>query len=148
MGVTLLPTASPLVGVLVEPHQRRVVARAPIPAGIEICRLDGRETESPTRYSVQLAPGRHLDPYDLLDPDELVHWRYWMYLNHHCEPNAMLDGRRLVALRDIAAGEGVTFDYNSTEWEMAEPFACHCGSARCVGTVRGAKYRDRPASRP
>lgn len=140
---TLLPTACPLLGVLVEPQQRRTVATQPIAAGVEILHLDGRETDTPTRYSVQIGPGLHLDPFDLLVPEEQVRWRPWMFLNHHCEPNAVIEGRSLRALRDIAAGEGVTFDYNTTEWEMAEPFACHCGSARCVGVVRGRKSRER-----
>lgn len=141
---TVLPTACPLLGVLVEPQQRRAIAVQPIAAGSEILVLDGRESDTPTRYSVQLGPGLHLDPFDLLHPEEQVQWRPWMFLNHHCEPNAVLEGRTLRAVRDIPVGEGVTFDYNTTEWEMAEPFACHCGSPRCVGQVRGKKFAARP----
>jgi len=28
----------------------------------------------------------------------------------------------------------------TTEYDMAEPFACHCGSPRCFGTIRGFKH--------
>src|SRR5690606_29826671 len=109
-------------------------------AGTTIYALDGRETALPTRYSLQVGRDVHLDPDDAHDPLDRVRRRSWRYLNHHCEPNALIRHRELIALRDIARGEGVTFDYNTTEWELADPFACHCGSPLCVGVVRGAKH--------
>lgn len=138
-----LPTANPLIMVLAEEDSRRVVARVAIAAGTPILRIEGRQTDTPTRHSVQVGAAQHIDPFDLLDDAARVQWRAWMYLNHHCEPNAGLRERLLVALRDITEGEDVTFDYNSTEWELAEPFACTCGSPRCVGVVRGARFRGR-----
>jgi hypothetical protein len=52
-----------------------------------------------------------------------------------------VDGRRLVALRELAAGEELTFDYNATEWDLAEPFRCSCGA--CGGSiVRGFAHLD------
>lgn len=142
----LWPTATAGVGILVESGQRRVVATAAFSAGATVMRLEGRATDVPTRYSVQLGPAEHLDPFDLLDEQARLQWRGWMFLNHSCEPNAVIRDRALVALRDIVEGEGITFDYNATEWDMAEPFACHCGSPRCVGVVRGARHR--PPTRP
>ncbi len=63
------------------------------------------------------------------------------HLNHHCNPNVVVDMARmeLRAIRDIAVGEDLTFFYPSTEWEMAEPFACLCGDAQCLQTISGAK---------
>ncbi len=58
------------------------------------------------------------------------------YMNHSCQPNTHFAGRQVVALRDIAEREELTFDYNSTEWEMAEAFVCecgHCGGSRISG---------------
>jgi hypothetical protein len=49
----------------------------------------------------------------------------------------------LTAVRPINPGEEVTFNYNTTEYEMAAPFACHCGSVFCAGEIRGFKYLDR-----
>lgn len=140
----VLSTSVASVGILVEPAQRRAIAVRPIGANEQILHLDGRESTTPTRYSVQLGPALHLDPFDLLLPDEQVRWRPWMYLNHDCAPNAEIVGRQLRALRDIAPGEGITFDYNATEWELAEPFRCECGSPRCVGLVRGRKFVETP----
>ncbi|MGB3292457.1 MAG: SET domain-containing protein-lysine N-methyltransferase [Phormidesmis sp.] len=63
------------------------------------------------------------------------------HLNHHCNPNVVIDMSRLElrAIRDIAPGEDLTFFYPSTEWEMAEPFACLCGDTNCLKTISGAK---------
>lgn len=30
--------------------------------------------------------------------------------------------------------------FNTTEFDLAEPFDCHCGSPGCFGTIRGFKY--------
>ena len=39
---------------------------------------------------------------------------------------------------DRARATSSTFFYPSTEWAMASPFDCHCGSARCLGRIAGA----------
>lgn len=136
----ILDTDSPLVGVLVEHDQRRLIALAAIPMGTAIFRLEGRRTATATRYSIQIGAGQHLDPDDMEYPMQRVRSRFWMYLNHHCEPSAHVRDRTVTALRDIAPGDGVTFDYNTTESSMASPFDCHCDSAWCVGLVRGANH--------
>ena len=140
----ILDTDSPLVGVLVEHDQRRLIALAPIARGTPIFRLEGRRTAVPTRYSIQTGVGEHLDPGDMEHPMQRVRTRYWMYLNHHCEPSAQVRDLTVTALRDIAPGDGVTFDYNTTESSLASPFDCHCGSASCVGLVRGAEHLSAP----
>jgi SET domain-containing protein len=65
------------------------------------------------------------------------------YLSHSCEPNCGVKGEnRIVAMRDISAGEELSFDYAMTEdsdWTMQ----CDCGSDLCRGIVTG--YRDLPA---
>src|SRR5579862_5279040 len=75
------------------------------------------------------------------------------YLNHSCDPNCEVDevkGRVwLFALRDIAAGEELVWDYNLYDDE--EPAPCHCGSPKCRGTMYSrewmAKMRRREARR-
>ena len=70
------------------------------------------------------------------------------YLNHSCDPNCEIDeikGRVwLFALRDIAAGEELVWDYNL--YDDDEPAPCHCGSRRCRGTMYGWYSRARRAS--
>ncbi len=62
------------------------------------------------------------------------------YINHSCDPNLGMRGKVLfVALRDIARGEEVTFDYSISEdslWEMK----CHCGAKNCRGIIRGIRH--------
>ncbi|MCX6359935.1 MAG: SET domain-containing protein-lysine N-methyltransferase [Armatimonadetes bacterium] len=121
------------------PDDGWIAAAEPIRRGEAILRLTGAVRSEPTRHTVQIGDGRHLDPDG--DPLERQPWRY---LNHSCRPNAGLVGPDLVALRDIAADEQVTFNYNTTEVEMASPFACRCGAADCAGTIRGFRHLSRP----
>jgi uncharacterized protein len=73
------------------------------------------------------------------------------YLNHSCDPNCEVDeikGRVwILALRDIAAGEELVWDYNL--YDDDEPAPCHCGSPKCRGTMYSrewmAKMRRREA---
>ena len=61
-----------------------------------------------------------------------------MFLNHCCAPNCETeehDGRVfIVALRTIAAGEELTYEYNLHDSDD-EPGICHCGAAGCRGTM-------------
>ena len=67
-------------------------------------------------------------------------------MNHSCQPNCraeIIRGRIwLVAKRDIAAGEELSFDYGYAleHWEL---HPCRCGSARCAGYIVGAAQRWR-----
>ena len=64
-----------------------------------------------------------------------------MYLNHSCDPNLGIVGQiAFHAMRDIAAGEELTFDYatgDDDDWRMS----CRCGSARCRQTVTGRDWQ-------
>lgn len=142
----LLRCKSDLVGVLVTQDARRLVAVRPIAAGARVFTLTGREIPTPTRYSVQVGPALHVDQGSARDNTEVVYRYFYRYMDHHCEPTTVIRGREVIAVRDIAEGEGVTFNYNTTEFDMAEPFRCHCGSVRCVGMVRGARHLT-PAQR-
>ena len=86
--------------------------------------------------------------------DELLHqagtFEMDDYLNHSCHPNCFLDFEQLafVALRPIAVGEQLSFNYLSSEWSMATPFRCWCdatGAERvhCVHEIRGFKFLRR-----
>jgi hypothetical protein len=91
----------------------------------------------PTYLSVQVADDRHIH----LAPEFL------QYINHSCEPNTFFDttNGEVVALRDIAANEEITFFYPSTEWSMTQPFTCFCGAACCLGQIQGAIHLPKPA---
>lgn len=65
------------------------------------------------------------------------------YINHSCNPNLKVIAKKsactLEAIKDISAGEALTFDYDTTEWDMASPFDCGCGAASCRGQISGYK---------
>lgn len=64
-----------------------------------------------------------------------------MYLNHSCDPNVGIIGQiSFHAMRDIAAGEELAFDYatgDDDDWSME----CGCGAEKCRGTVTGQDWK-------
>jgi len=89
--------------------------------GDEILVLAGDPVSHPTRESIRVAEGEHI-----LDS-------YGSYMNHSCKPNAIIEGRKVTASKRIAAGEEVTFDYRTTEGELACPFVCICCGMEITG---------------
>lgn len=62
--------------------------------------------------------------------------------NHSCDPNAGLSGPTcLIAMRDIAVGEEITFDYAMCDDTNYDEFDCNCGQPHCRGRVTGADWR-------
>lgn len=60
------------------------------------------------------------------------------FINHSCEPNCGMRGNSvLVALRPIAVGEAITYDYATSDGCDYDEFECACGSALCRGKVTG-----------
>jgi len=57
-------------------------------------------------------------------------------INHSCEPNLEERDRAGIALRNLAAGEEITLDYDRIAF-LESRFPCRCGSRVCRGTVRG-----------
>lgn len=64
------------------------------------------------------------------------------YFNHSCNPNAGLSGQiSLEALRDIAPGEEVCFDYAMSDSTDYDEFECDCGEANCRGVFSGKDWQ-------
>ena len=118
----------------------RLIALRPIGAGERLCAIEGVTTERPGRHTLQIDEQLHLDAGDGHSEEELRARFGWRFVEHGCEPNARIVRRELVALRAIAPGEAITYDYNTTEWELAAPFRCRCGSTKCLGEIRGFKH--------
>jgi hypothetical protein len=67
--------------------------------------------------------------------------------NHSCEPNCGFDsgdGNTVVAMRAIAIGEELTYDYHflETEPSLIRGLVCKCQSPSCVGALMFDRYRD------
>lgn len=74
-----------------------------------------------------------------------------VYANHSCEPNCRFENDALVALREIAAGEQLTYSYNTFPaarfnpaedwaWDAVWNFDCACGSPHCQGRIDGYRF--------
>ncbi len=123
-----------------------VAATRPIAAGEVVWRGEGRAQRLVTRryvaerwdpadqavfraYAVPVSD----EVYAIWDEDPAA-WAPW---NHACDANTAMDGLDVVARRDIAAGEELTFDYAAVLNGEAEPFVCRCGSQGCRGRIAG-----------
>lgn len=91
--------------------------------------------KTPTYLTVQTGIEEHIH----LKPEFLK------FINHSCDPNVFFDtsAMQLIALREIEPGDEFTFFYPSTEWSMAQPFECLCGSSKCLKYISGAATMDR-----
>ena len=74
------------------------------------------------------------------------------FINHSCEPNckAFTEQKRIYiyALKTIAAGEELTYDYNLTrdgkdDSETEKRYGCRCGAKTCRGTMLAPKKKQR-----
>ena len=68
------------------------------------------------------------------------------YINHSCAPNCQTEqfGHTvwIVALRQIALGEELTYDYGYAPDENPAE-SCHCGATQCCGYILGRQYWHR-----
>jgi uncharacterized protein len=75
-----------------------------------------------------------------------------VFANHACDANCRLADAGLVALRAIAPGEQLTFNYNVFPaerrttpnddwwWDPLWSFDCACGSQNCQGRIDGYRF--------
>ena len=84
------------------------------------------------KFTVQVNDDVHIT----LSPEFL------QYINHSCDPNIFFDTSKmeLSCLTNISAGDELTFFYPSTEFAMASPFNCFCGSNNCLHKIQGASF--------
>jgi len=91
--------------------------------------------------------------YILQIDDELFQIPFWKgynepadFVNHCCEPNSGFKNSpiTLVAMRDIAVGEEITFDYamsDSIVGLKGNEFDCECGVPSCRGRYTGDDWK-------
>ena len=131
-------------------------AAEPIRAGTLVIEYIGEKitkAESVLRCEAENAFIFELD--DEWDIDGAVEWNSARFLNHSCAPNCdaeLIDGHLwIVARRDIAAGEELTFNYGYDSEDYQE-HPCACGAPECVGYVVAEEFfpmvRRRPAVAP
>ena len=129
-------------------HGRGVYAIQFIREGTRIIEYTGQRVSWESAPDVENSPHTFnfgLESGEVINPEIGGNDARW--INHCCEPNCEAieeDGRIFIyAMRDIEPGQELFYDYALeidepiTEKSMNE-FACHCGAARCRGTMLGS----------
>ncbi len=99
-----------------------------------------------------LLSSKDLDPHSPNFTQEVLQIEDDLYLvtpmddsecfNHSCDPNAGMSGPiALVAMRDIAAGEEISFDYAMCDGSNYDEFECNCGAPGCRGRISGDDWK-------
>ena len=95
--------------------------------------LDDYSIEVQT-HGIQVDEDLYMLPLSHMEPAD--------YFNHSCDPNAGMDSpASLVAMRDIAVGEEVCFDYAMSDSSDYDEFACHCGLPNCRKRITGHDWQ-------
>jgi SET domain-containing protein len=137
-------------------HGKGVFALMPIRAGETVIEYTGEVItwkEALRRHPHDPAQPTHTFYFHIDDKrviDANVGGNAARWINHACETNCEADeqgGRVFIkALRDIAPGEELFYDYGLVIDQRLTPklkkeYPCHCGSARCRGTLLAPKRR-------
>lgn len=156
------PVRSPWVRLYRSPiHGRGLLAAKPTPAGTRVIEYVGEKVtkgEANRRDAARVARREaggdgcvylfEINSRHDLDGD--VPWNTARLINHSCEPNCepeIVRGRVwIVARRDIAEGEELTYDYGF-DWDNWRDHPCRCGTASCVGYIvrKSQRWRVRRA---
>lgn len=128
------------VAVIRADSEYRLVANRPVAEGELLFTIEGELTSTPNRYTVQIDHDVHIDVPGEYDSEGILDRFYWRFMNHSCDPTVCIRGRSVISLKPVSFGQDITFNYNTTEFDMAEPFACRCGSVRCARQVQGFRY--------
>jgi hypothetical protein len=143
--------AQPLIEVRASPlHGLGVFALRRIARGARVLEYRGERItheEADRRYEHKSAHDNHTFLFiadDTTVIDAGVDGNEARFVNHACDPNceSVIERARVFidALRTIAPVEELTYDYQ-IQRETDDPpdidaiFACHCGAARCRGTM-------------
>jgi SET domain-containing protein len=129
---------------------RGAFATRPIRKGARIIEYLGEritQAQADDRYDDTTMSRHHTFLFNV-DEDTVIDAKYEgndaRFINHSCDPNcqAFLEGDRIYiyALRDIAVGEELCYDYSYDRTEdMGEAeeqlYVCRCGAATCRGTI-------------
>ena len=121
-------------------------ARRAIPQGTRVIEYVGKwisKSESLQRCIAQNAYIFTLTEQFDLDGD--VPWNPARFINHSCAPNCEAEQDEnhiwIIALRDIAAGEELSFNYGY-DLEDYREHPCRCGAANCVGFIVAEDFFD------
>lgn len=128
-------------------HADGVYTTAPIKRGAVVAEYTGPRLtnaqadeiyeHSPRTYLFGLTDGEHV-----IDGDGVA-----AFINHSCDPNCEADevkgGVIIRAIRNIAPGEELAYDYNLYDGELDDPAPCRCTARHCRGSLYSPKELSR-----
>jgi SET domain-containing protein len=125
-------------------HGQGVFTTAAIPRGAAVMSFGGQEVPfaqvPPEARALQVGPDAWI--VEDVEADYLEN-----YVNHRCTPNlGFAEGTlTLYALRDIADGEELFWDYSTAINDPTWRVTCRCGDANCRGAIVGYGALDAAA---
>ena len=131
-------------------HAAGCYAVAPIRKGARVAEYDGpRLTKRQADKLYKDSPVTYLfgigDGSVVIDGHSMA-----MFINHSCNPNCETEEIRgrvwIRAIRDIAAGEEITYDYCLYDGGDDEAI-CNCGAKECRGTMYALKETKKRGGR-
>jgi SET domain-containing protein len=125
-------------------HGTGAFAKSDIPARTRVVEYSGERIDKEESLRRCAAGNEFIfalnDDWDL---DGSVPWNQARFLNHSCEPNCEAErvGEQIwiIAIRDIPAGEELTFNYGYSLVDYRE-HECRCGAAGCVGYMVSPEF--------
>jgi SET domain-containing protein len=120
-------------------HSDGVYATAPIKKRAIVVEYTGpRLTYAEADAIYEQSPRTYLfgmvDGHRVIDGDGIA-----AFINHSCDPNCEADeirGRVIIrAIRNIAVGEELVYDYNLYDGDADDLALCVCGSRKCRGSM-------------
>ena len=130
-------------------HAAGCYTTAPIKNGTKVIRYEGpimTKEVGDARYDGR--DDEHTYLFGLDDGQRVIDGHGMaMFINHSCDPNCETDGEGdeiwIVAIRDIEAGEELTYDYCLWDGAEDDPSTCSCGAKNCRGTMYTEEEVDR-----
>lgn len=121
-------------------HRKGLVALRPIKRGELVFRIQGKKIKFLINNPKQAAKAG-------------LNWVGWgkniwinpvsfgVFINHSCSPNTGLRKKiNVIAIKNIKAGEEITFDYSLSEADIFWNFKCNCGSKNCRKIIRSIQF--------
>jgi uncharacterized protein len=125
-------------------HGRGAFARADIGQGTRIIEYVGERISK--SESLRRCEGNNEFIFAIDEEHDLdgnVSWNPARYVNHSCSPNCEAECDEghiwIIAMREIAAGEELTFNYGYDLVDYKD-YPCRCGSPECVGYIVAEEF--------
>jgi len=125
------------LSVITKKNEKQLITNCKLKKGTLIFNLTGDICSHASKYSIQIDQNKHIDVPKGKMEDPLY---CWAFLNHSCTPNTYIKNKQLIAITDISPKSELTFNYNTTEYKISNPFKCNCSHKNCRKEINGYKY--------